>query len=185
MNINWLNTKINNLPRLLSSLILVFFLGTALPAHSQKLLSDSTNSIPSSLLKEPNESINLDSLLNFAKSYLGTPYRRAGKSSKGFDCSGFVHHVYKNFNVKVPYSCPGISAVCRKKIKKDEVEKGDLLFFKGSNSHSKAIGHIAIVYAVTDGGIQMIHACQRGVIIDKLNESKYYKTRFLFAKRIL
>jgi cell wall-associated NlpC family hydrolase len=184
MNINWLNTKINNLTKFFSSMILVFFLCSAIPAHSQKFSPDSTF-LASEPTKKLKESIDLDSLLSFAKSYLGTPYRKAGKSSKGFDCSGFVYHVYKNFNIRVPYSCPGISSFCSKKIAKAEVAKGDLLFFKGSNLRSKAIGHIAIVYAVTEAGIHMIHACRRGVIIDKLSESNYYKSRFLFAKRIL
>jgi cell wall-associated NlpC family hydrolase len=154
-------------------LVLLWAISTA--AFSQeKIRSESQNEI------------NRDSLLSFAKKYLGTPYRYAGRNSKGFDCSGFVHHVYKKFNVIVPYSCPGISSACQKKIEKVELKKGDLLFFKGSNIKSKAIGHIAIVYEVDEKGtIHMIHSCRRGVILEKFNESSYYKARYLFAKRIL
>lgn len=158
------------------------------PAFSQVSVQDSSITVEApkpDRMEIAQTGINTDSLLNFARSYLGTPYRLAGKTSKGFDCSGFVHHVYKKFDVIVPYSCPGISSVCTQKIKKTELQKGDLLFFKGSNINSKAIGHVAIVYSVNDGEIKMIHSCRRGVILETLNQSAYYKARYLFAKRIL
>ncbi len=186
MNISTLSAIIN---KLFTTLSLVFLL-IGLPSHvyAQDSLAFRTDSVlifdtpPAESLKK---SVNPDSLLHFAQLHLGTPYRLSGKSTKGFDCSGFVHYVYKKFEVTVPYSCPAISSVCSEKIKRSDVQKGDLLFFKGSNLNSKAIGHIAIVYAVEDGKIKMIHSCRRGVILETLNESSYYKARYLFAKRIL
>ena len=181
MNTNRLKSN-NNVLYLLNTIFLVFFCSISIPAISQKT---ETDSIPLKICSFLDESSNQDSVLLFAETYLGTPYKMGGRSAKGFDCSGFVHHVYKQFNIKVPYSCPAISSACAKKIEKVELQKGDLLFFKGSNIKSKAIGHIAIVYSVDEDGIKMIHSCRRGVIIDKLNDSKYYKARYLFAKRIM
>ncbi|HVD99413.1 MAG TPA: C40 family peptidase [Cytophagaceae bacterium] len=180
MNIN----QLNKLPTFVLALLIVILNGFVSLAFSQQndiTVIDSTVQVQTITKKE----VNPDSLLQFAKRYLGTPYRLSGKTSKGFDCSGFVHYVYKRFDVKVPYSCPAISSACPVKVTKTELQKGDLLFFKGSNIKSKAIGHIAIVYAVEDGKIRMIHSCRRGVILETLNESKYYKARYLFAKRIL
>lgn len=162
-------------------IILLLCLSTTM-LLAQKLPIDTINKTS---ITSPTLGINTDSLLHFAEKYLGTPYKIAGKSAKGFDCSGFVHHVYKEFNVKVPFSCPAISSACPIKLDKSEVQKGDLLFFKGSNSKSKSIGHIAIVHTVDESGIRMIHSCRRGVILESLNDSKYYKARYLFAKRIL
>ncbi len=187
MNINWLSMLLNKLPTaggmVLISLLSLFIV----PTYGQN-----TNSFPDSLVSVENQNNSLikkeihpDSLLHFARLHLGTPYKLSGKTTKGFDCSGFVHYVYKKFDVQMPYSCPAISSACSQKVNKNELQKGDLLFFKGSNIKSKAIGHIAIVYAVENGEVQMIHSCRRGVIVETLNTSSYYRPRFLFAKRIL
>lgn len=125
-----------------------------------------------------------DSLLRIAEGFKGTPYRLGGHSSRGFDCSGFVNYLYSRFDVPLASSCPGIAMKCDK-ISKDEVQKGDLIFFKGRNSRSRALGHVSIVYDVdSTGGIRMIHATQRGVVLDQLNKSSYYKPRLLFYARV-
>lgn len=188
MNIKRLNIQINKLHTAIIAILAVCLSGYVRPVFSQAPVQDSIITVQTAkpdTIDVAQTGVNTDSLLSFARSYLGTPYRLAGKTSKGFDCSGFVHHVYKKFDVLVPYSCPAISSVCNQKIKKTELQKGDLLFFKGSNINSKAIGHIAIVYSVEEGEIKMIHSCRRGVILETLNGSAYYKARYLFAKRIL
>lgn len=124
----------------------------------------------------------IDSLLSIAESFKGTPYRLGGHTKSGFDCSGFVHYLYEKFDVNLAYSCSGIAGYCDK-ITKSELQKGDLIFFKGRNIRSKALGHVSIVYAVDSTGIQMIHATQRGVVIDRLSYSAYYKPRLLFYAR--
>lgn len=182
MTISRLN--INKLLTFLCFLILSLKVGFfSVAAQDYSVVPDSVSKV--NLLADSIVKINPDSLLYFARLHLGIPYKLFGKNSKGFDCSGFVHYIYKKFDIHIPYSCPGISAYCSKKIKKTDVQKGDLLFFKGSNIKSKAIGHVAIVYSVEDGKIKMIHSCRRGVILETLNESPYYKARYLFAKRIL
>ena len=37
-----------------------------------------------------------------AMGYLGAPYRRGGTGINGFDCSGFVKHVYEHNGVHLP-----------------------------------------------------------------------------------
>jgi cell wall-associated NlpC family hydrolase len=123
-----------------------------------------------------------DSLLAIAETFKGTPYRLGGHTKSGFDCSGFVHYLYEKFDVPLAYSCTGIAGLCRK-IPKSELQKGDLIFFKGRNIRSKALGHVSIVYSVDSSGIQLIHATQRGVVIDRLSQSAYYKARLLFYAR--
>jgi cell wall-associated NlpC family hydrolase len=40
-------------------------------------------------------------IIRFAKTLLGTPYRVASSNpKKGFDCSGFVSYVFRNFKIK-------------------------------------------------------------------------------------
>ncbi len=187
MNINRLSLLINKLPTILVIPLLTGGLFSC-PAMAQEAVfppSDSMTVYEPPSVPLSKKELNPDSLLHFARLHLGTPYKLSGKNAKGFDCSGFVHYVYKQFDIIVPYSCPAISSYCTQRINKKELQKGDLLFFKGSNINSKAIGHVAIVYSVNESEIKMIHSCRRGVILENLNESAYYKSRYLFAKRVL
>ena len=52
--------------------------------------------------------INRDSIIAYAKQYLGTPYVYASSNpKKGFDCSGFVSFVFSNFGLTLPRSSSG------------------------------------------------------------------------------
>lgn len=44
----------------------------------------------------------VDKLIDFAKSFVGTPYVYGGATPKGFDCSGFVQYVFKNYGFDLP-----------------------------------------------------------------------------------
>ncbi|MCU0430269.1 MAG: C40 family peptidase [Cytophagaceae bacterium] len=123
-----------------------------------------------------------DSMLALARKHLGAPYRLGGHSRSGFDCSGFVHYLYQHFDVDLAYSCQGIAQHCDK-IERSQVQKGDLIFFKGRNIKSRALGHVSVVSRVDSSGIQMIHATRRGVVQDELFRSSYYKPRLLFYAR--
>ena len=62
--------------------------------------------------------------------WLGTPYSYGGNSKKGTDCSGFVQAVYKKvFNKIIDHNSLQIS-LKSKTIKENELEQGDLLFFR-------------------------------------------------------
>ena len=66
----------------------------------------------------------------------------------------------------------------------EEIQKGDLMFFKGRNINSSCVGHVALVIDVQPGSIKIIHSTNRGVVIDEFTTSSYYKPRFLKARRI-
>ena len=106
-----------------------------------------------------NNSAYVDNMLGFAKTFLGTPYLSSGASPTGFDCSGFVSYVLGNFGLDVIHSSYGLAEYGRT-VKLSEAKPGDLMFFKGSNSGSSRIGHVAIIYEVNPTeGIKFIHAC--------------------------
>ena len=132
-----------------------------------------------------NNTTYVDNMLSFAKTFLGTPYLSSGSSPTGFDCSGFVSYVLGNFGFDIVHSSYGMAEYGRT-VKLSEARPGDLMFFKGSNSGSNRIGHVAIIYEVhpTDG-IKFIHAStSKGIAIDQFNGSKYYVPRYVTTKRL-
>ena len=132
-----------------------------------------------------NNSVYVDNMLGFAKTFLGTPYLSSGASPTGFDCSGFVSYVLGNFGLDVIHSSYGLAEYGRT-VKLSEAKPGDLMFFKGSNSGSNRIGHVAIVYEVhSTEGIKFIHASSsKGITIDRFNGSAYYVPRYVTTKRL-
>ncbi|MEM9983877.1 MAG: C40 family peptidase [Bacteroidota bacterium] len=132
----------------------------------------------------PTRKEKLQPVLDYAKSLVGKPYRAGGsKPDRGFDCSGFVRHVYAtSMDLKLPRSSRGM-AKFGTSVPLDEVKVGDLLFFTGSNAESGTVGHVALVLDPSDG-IAMIHASSRGVVIDQYQAMPYYLARFLQARRV-
>ena len=132
-----------------------------------------------------NNSAYVDNMLGFAKTFLGTPYLSSGASPTGFDCSGFVSYVLGNFGLDVIHSSYGLAEYGRT-VKLSEAKPGDLMFFKGSNSGSSRIGHVAIIYEVhPTEGIKFIHASSsKGITIDRFNGSAYYVPRYVTTKRL-
>ena len=156
----------------------------SLPPLSDTLTSAaaSSSNSASKLAFAPNSS--LDSLIGYAKKYLGVRYRLGGQSRSGFDCSGFTSYVFSKFGFKLPPTVPGQVAK-GKPVAKSQLRKGDLIFFKGRNLRSRAFGHVGIVVSEAGEKIRFIHASvYRGITIDSI-ESTYYKPRYLGAIRLM
>jgi hypothetical protein len=133
-------------------------------------------------LMENNDSTASD-LLCIAKKYIGTHYRTSGKTPQGFDCSGFVGYVFREFGIELPASSRDMATIGDPVDKKD-LKRGDLVFFEG-NAHNKRIGHVGIVSDVNNQGVFFIHAStQSNVTISNIDKEFYYSTRFLKAKRV-
>ncbi|GFZ96830.1 hypothetical protein GCM10008018_49020 [Paenibacillus marchantiophytorum] len=108
---------------------------------------------------------------------LGVPYRDAGTTTKGFDCSGFTAYVFDQFGIDLPHS----SSAQDKEgfwVDKSDLRKGDLVFF---NTGGKGISHVGIYL----GNGEFIHsASNEGIVKNKLSES-YYAKRYVSARRVL
>ncbi len=120
-----------------------------------------------------------DSLVQYAKTLLNTPYHFGSKGPNGFDCSGFTHYVFQRFGVPLGESSRD-QVYDGREVATDQLKKGDLVFFKGSNSRRDRIGHVGIVIGHNaDGGFNFIHAAyDGGVRIDNSLES-YYAKRYV------
>lgn len=131
-------------------------------------------------------SVIADSIIDFSRKYLGTPYGRGGKGPKRFDCSGFAGFVFKHFGYALEASS-SMQAAKADRVPKEELKKGDLIFFKGRNSKAARVGHVGIVISNDEvGNITFIHSdFQGGVRIDQLNKSPYYKARYVTGRTII
>ncbi len=114
-----------------------------------------------------------------AMDLLGIRYRRGGSSPEaGFDCSGFVSHVFREgLGLVLPRSSKEMSKA-GDPIDRDELRPGDLVFF---NTMRRAFSHVGIYL----GDNQFVHAPRSGghVRIEDLSEG-YWKKRFNGARRV-
>lgn len=118
-------------------------------------------------------------LLAQAMGLLGVPYRRGGTSEEtGFDCSGFVRHLYeKSFGRLLPRRADE-QARATETIDREDLKPGDLVFF---NTMRRAFSHVGIY--VGDG--KFIHAPRAGksIQVDDMR-SAYWQKRFNGARRV-
>ncbi len=114
-----------------------------------------------------------------AMDLLGIRYRRGGTSPEaGFDCSGFVSHVFREgLGLILPRSSKEMSR-SGEVIGQEELRPGDLVFF---NTMRKAFSHVGIYL----GDNQFVHAPRSGgrVRIEDLRDG-YWIKRFNGARRI-
>jgi len=125
-----------------------------------------------------------DKIVWTAVSYKGTPYKYAGITKSGMDCSGLVYTSFKSRGIELPRSS---SMLYTKgyKIPLSTVKRGDLLFFKTTNKSRSKINHVALVTSVSGKDVKFIHATSsRGVIVSSILEN-YWNNAFIEAKRIL
>ena len=125
----------------------------------------------------------VDSIIAYAKTFLGVPYHYGGSSPSGFDCSGFINYIFKNFGIRLSRSSSAL-AEFGETILFSDIQLGDLMFFKGSNINSSTVGHVALVVEVAPNTLKFIHSANGGVRIENFVTSKYYIQRYIKAKRL-
>jgi len=72
--------------------------------------------------------------IKVVRSFLGVPYKLGGNTVRGIDCSAFVKKVYEIFDVSLPRTAREQSLI-GKKIDRDSLQEGDLVFFKTRRDH--------------------------------------------------
>ena len=121
----------------------------------------------------------MNELVMYAISLADTPYRYGGTSPEnGFDCSGFVGHVFKQrLGISLPRTSRELSQVGHK-INIRQLHPGDLVFF---NTQDRAYSHVGIFI----GEGKFVHAPKTGsqIRVEKMSE-KYWQSRYNGARRI-
>ncbi len=118
---------------------------------------------------------------DFAKKQIGVKYKYGGKNPSGFDCSGFTSYVFDKIKVSIPPTS-SLQAKKGKNVNLKWVKKGDLVFF----GRGGKISHVALVLNNKKDGIYVIHSTSsRGVVVENISKSSYWKKRIMFARNIL
>jgi cell wall-associated NlpC family hydrolase len=119
-------------------------------------------------------------ITSVAKTKLGKRYvwGASGKQNT-FDCSSFTKFVYKKNGIDIPRTSINQSKF-GKYVKRDELRKGDLIFFDTSKRRRGYVNHVGIYI----GDNKFIHAssAKKKVVITSLNKS-FYSNRYKGARR--
>lgn len=131
------------------------------------------------LIQKEQPAIDRDSIIVYAKKFLGTPYLYASSNpEKGFDCSGFVSYVFKNFGITLPRSSSGYKNLGTA-LKPEDFKVGDILVFYGYKDKT-VIGHLGIICEADGMRSKFIHASSgkaQQVTITSL-DTEHYTNRF-------
>lgn len=120
----------------------------------------------------------IEAIIDYAYTYLGTPYAYGGSSYSGTDCSGFTMRVFGEYGYSLPHGCTGQYRLCTP-VTTAERQRGDLVFF--TNYGYGGFEHVGIYL----GGGAFIHASSsKGVIVSYLSET-YYAENYIGAARLI
>lgn len=111
-----------------------------------------------------------------AMRFLGVPYAFGGTSAYGFDCSGYVQHVFAMMGLHLPRTADAQYAAAHGF--KGTPKAGDLVFFQ---TYAEGVSHVGISL----GGDKFVHASSsHGVMVSSLHDS-YWSARYLGARRVV
>lgn len=110
-----------------------------------------------------------------AMRFLGVPYVFGGTTTGGFDCSGYVQHVFAMMGVHLPRTADAQFDAAHR-IKGRPIA-GDLVFFQ---TYTSGVSHVGISL----GGDRFVHASGHGVMISSLHDL-YWANRYLGARRVV
>ena len=125
-----------------------------------------------------------DSIVDLARTLQGIPYRMGGNSiQSGFDCSGFVSYVFRQFGILVGRSSRD-QALVGYEVSITEARPGDIVVF--SRSAISSVFHAGLIESNGEDGLVMIHSNQsNGVHRTSILESSYWKPKLKSIRRVM
>ena len=130
-----------------------------------------------------------DRIVEYADTFLGTPYRYGANGPKRFDCTAFTRYVFAHFGFhNLSRSAKDQARDGREVDISDfrNLQKGDILLL-GSRRNPKVVGHVGICLGLDTlrNDPRFIHASNHGVRHSSIYTESYYANRLLGARRIL
>ena len=126
----------------------------------------------------------IDTVIQTARSYTGTPYKWGGTTRSGMDCSGLLINSFNAIDYKIPRTSEQQSKL-GKKVKIDQLQKGDLVFF-ATGKKKRKITHVGLVTDTRGKDkVTFIHSSSSLGVVETNIYSEYYLDRFRYGRRIL
>lgn len=141
-----------------------------------------TNVVPEKKVEQPKQEDNslppnketATSLVNYAKQFVGNPYKYGGTSlTSGVDCSGFTMKIYEKYGYSLPHSASRQSGYGTY-VSVNNMQPGDLIFY----GYDGDISHVAIYI----GNSQIVHAATS---TDGIKIANYRIMPIVTVRRIL
>jgi cell wall-associated NlpC family hydrolase len=117
-------------------------------------------------------------VVTYALSLQGAPYHYGSDNPQdGFDCSGFIHHVYQHQGVNLPRTVQDMADNLTP-IEKNAVLSGDLVFF---NTNGETFSHVGL-YINNDNFIHAPSERTGKVLVSSL-KNDYWHQRYTGVRR--
>lgn len=117
----------------------------------------------------------------YGESFSGIDYKWGGKTSKGFDCSGFTKFVFGSYGIDLS-GHSGTQATQGRAISLQNAQPGDLVFF----GYGGRVTHVAIICENTADGIIAVHSTSsKGIMKQNISKSSYWSPKILFARDVI
>lgn len=117
-------------------------------------------------------------VVNYALSLQGAPYHYGSDNpEEGFDCSGFVHHVYQHQGINLPRTTEELATQLTP-VEKDALHSGDLVFF---DTNGKTFSHVGL-YVDNDNFIHAPSQRTGKVLVSSL-KNNYWQQHFVGVRR--
>lgn len=114
----------------------------------------------------------------YALSLQGAPYHYGSDNPQdGFDCSGFVHHVYQHQGVSLPRTAQDMANTLTP-VEKEARHSGDLVFF---DTNGKPFSHVGL-YINNDYFIHAPSERTGRVLVSSL-KNNYWQQHFMGVRR--
>lgn len=126
-----------------------------------------------------------DSLVAFAKTFEGLPYKVGGcTDTEGFDCSGLVNFTFAAFNLNVGRSSRD-QHTAGFAVPVEQALPGDIITFARKSGKKQHVFHAGLIVTNTNDSLVMIHANQRfGVHQTNVFDSMYWLPKIASIRRV-
>ena len=124
----------------------------------------------------------IESVIDTAKSYKGTPNKIGGISKDSIDASGLVYmSIKKNSDIEFPRIAQDMSRYGEVITEIEDLKRGDLVFFFNTYETDRLITSVGIYL----GGNKFINSSSKnGVSISEITDPFFWKDKFFFGTRI-
>lgn len=115
-------------------------------------------------------------LIAVAESWVGTPYRYAGTTKSGIDCSALMVNVFSEVGILLPRTSAE-QYITGNTIPMNELAVGDLVFF---DIRGEGVSHVGMYV----GSNSFVHASLSAGVIRESLLLPYYSSRYIGARRV-